>query len=171
MRHLQKLWEKATKFGPAFLIAREVAMIWVAYRVIEDVIIGAKLQTIDNSTTMLQLDLLQAIAILIAASALTMTVTMMISRLIRELEIALRDAQSEAKHTAEWIVRHEKSHPEDHHTEEIKEGFQKIKEQTETIMTKYEHLLSKHEELASENEMLRNQIKDTERQESGSANT
>ena len=130
-----------------------------ALLVIHRVIFAAFLETTDNSATLIRLDLLQAVAFLVALSALLITITRLVVNKARDNELLTHQASWKADTIEELLKLHAQNHP--NYTQDVQRlqtQFEELEGRLNESSTSFDGVIGQNELLVSENERLRKQL-------------
>ena len=127
--------------------------------VIHRVLFTAFLETPNGEATLIRLDLLQAIAFLVALSALLITITRLVVNKARDTELLNREVSWKADAIESQIQQHAQNHPD--YTEDVRRlelQMEEIMQRLGTSLEKIVSLMEENERLKSENEQIKQQI-------------
>ena len=113
----------------------------------------------NDNATFIHLDLLQAVAFLVALSALLITVTRWVVNKARDNELLSREASWKAQNIEDLLQLHAQNHPD--YTDDVR----RLEEQITELVDRFdgsekalEKLTVENDRLVSENEHLRKQV-------------
>ena len=123
------------------------------------IIFGTFLETSDNSATLIRLDLLQAVAFLVALSALLITITRLVVNKARDNELLNRQASWKADEMGSLLQLHAQTYPD--YTDDVRRlgsQIQELVDRLDASTESFAELASENESLKSENERLHKQM-------------
>ena len=147
------IWRRYIRTG------KDILVLAVSALVIHRIIFSAWLKTTNDNVTLIHLDLLQAVAFLVALSALLITVTWWVVNKARDNELLAREASWKAQNIEDLLQLHAQNHPD--YTDDVR----RLEEQITELVDRFdgsekslEKLTAENDRLVSENEHLQKQV-------------